>query len=432
MLKKLGLLHVGPAPEMSLELSPRLNLITGDNGLGKTFLLVAAWWALTRSWASEPATPDRSTHQNSSIEWTTSILSEDSPVEKEIGSHSSFDTATNDWSYKGQPASHLALYSLADGSFASYEPVKALTPGSFGAMQATRPALPFFKFSPRQLLDGLKDPSTGTMVCEGLIAHLNQWSLRRSKEYDHFISVLEALSPPDLPLTLGAPLKISLDDDRDYPTIRMPYGQDVPIVHVSAGVRRIVSLAYLLVWTWHSHQRAAKLVQRPPIREVVFLVDEMETHLHPQWQRRIVPALLNVVKSMTGQSDIRAQLIATTHSPLILASVEPEFDEEQDALFHLKLREGGGVALDKMPWAKQGDASHWLVSDAFGLRQARSVQAEEAISAANAWMRGEREGFPPGLDDAEAIHQELLKVLPDLDPFWPRWIVRREKSGGAA
>lgn len=51
--KKLQLSNVGPAPEMALEFGDRLNLITGDNGLGKSFLLDIAWWSLTRRWPSE-------------------------------------------------------------------------------------------------------------------------------------------------------------------------------------------------------------------------------------------------------------------------------------------------------------------------------------------------------------------------------------------
>lgn len=50
MLKRLELENVGPAPRMELNLAPRLNLVTGDNGLGKSFLLDVAWWALTRKW----------------------------------------------------------------------------------------------------------------------------------------------------------------------------------------------------------------------------------------------------------------------------------------------------------------------------------------------------------------------------------------------
>lgn len=50
MLKRLELENVGPASRMELNLAPRLNLVTGDNGLGKSFLLDVAWWALTRKW----------------------------------------------------------------------------------------------------------------------------------------------------------------------------------------------------------------------------------------------------------------------------------------------------------------------------------------------------------------------------------------------
>src|SRR5580698_532117 len=50
MLEHLHLKNVGPAPELTMKLAPRLNLITGDNGLGKTFLLDVAWWALARQW----------------------------------------------------------------------------------------------------------------------------------------------------------------------------------------------------------------------------------------------------------------------------------------------------------------------------------------------------------------------------------------------
>ena len=51
MLKHLNLENVGPSSAMELEFGERLNLITGDNGLGKSFLLDIAWWSMTRKWA---------------------------------------------------------------------------------------------------------------------------------------------------------------------------------------------------------------------------------------------------------------------------------------------------------------------------------------------------------------------------------------------
>ncbi|XXT61167.1 hypothetical protein WMF28_08120 [Sorangium sp. So ce590] len=45
--------------------------------------------------------------------------------------------------------------------------------------------------------------------------------------------------------------------------------------------------------------------------------------------------------------------------------------------------------MRELPWAKRGDAIGWLTSPVFGLEQARSIEAERAIEAAEALMRGE-------------------------------------------
>jgi hypothetical protein len=210
----------------------------------------------------------------------------------------------------------------------------------------------------------------------------------------------------------------------------MPYGQDVPLVHASAGIRRIVALAYLLVSTWQEHIASCELRGEMPAKEIIFLIDEIEAHLHPQWQRRIVPALLNVMEALTGEHNAKVQLIAATHSPLVLAAVEPYFDESRDGVFHLDLLDGG-VRLHEQPWAKQGDVVNWLVSETFGLKQGRSVEAEQAIEAAEAWMRGDRAALPAALSTKEAIHAELLRVLAGHDPFWPRWVVWVEQKAAA-
>jgi len=190
-------------------------------------------------------------------------------------------------------------------------------------------------------------------------------------------------------------------------------------VHASAGMRRILAVAYLLVWAWREHVASSELQGTAPAKEIILLFDEIEAHLHPQWQRLIVPALLQVMDVLTGNHDASVQLIAATHSPLVLASVEPVFDSELDKLFLLEER-AGEVLLREQAWAKQGDVLNWLVSDAFGLDQARSIEAERAIEAAEALMRGE-ESLPAGLETRDAIHAELERVLAGHDVCWPGW-----------
>jgi hypothetical protein len=160
------------------------------------------------------------------------------------------------------------------------------------------------------------------------------------------------------------------------------------------------------------------------------LFDEIEAHLHPRWQRVIVPALLKIGQALTSSTAAYVQLIAATHSPLVLASVEPSLDTEKDKLFSLELTDGM-VSLREKAWAKQGDVINWLVSDSFGLRQGRSIEAEKAIEAAEAWMRDDKKSLPPDLQTRESIHAELVRVLPGHDPFWPRWIVKNDVNGGS-
>ncbi len=70
-LSSIDLSKVGPAATLSFApLASRLNVITGDNGLGKSFLTDIVWWALTETWAgagtwtgfkAQPSDPDDAT-----------------------------------------------------------------------------------------------------------------------------------------------------------------------------------------------------------------------------------------------------------------------------------------------------------------------------------------------------------------------------------
>jgi hypothetical protein len=202
----------------------------------------------------------------------------------------------------------------------------------------------------------------------------------------------------------------------------MPYGEDVPLTHASSGMRRIIALAYLLTWAWHRHEEAAKLRSEEPAREIVFLIDEIESHLHPQWQRRVVPALLRVMDALTGIHKTKTQLIAATHSPLVLASVEPLFNAKQDSWFDLDL-EQRNVILRKREYFRRGEIDNWLTSPAFDLKEPRgSVEAEEAIQEALALVR---QGAPDKAD-IDRVNRLLQSVLGDTDRFWVRWASFRD------
>jgi predicted ATP-binding protein involved in virulence len=55
---------------------------------------------------------------------------------------------------------------------------------------------------------------------------------------------------------------------------------------------------------------------KPLQQEGIVLIDEIDLHLHPSWQRQIIPNLQKIFPS--------CQFIITTHSPQIISHVKPE------------------------------------------------------------------------------------------------------------
>jgi hypothetical protein len=155
---------------------------------------------------------------------------------------------------------------------------------------------------------------------------------------------------------------------------------------------------------------------------MVVMLDELEAHLHPRWQRVILPALLNIDRQLGSQLGV--QFFAGTHSPLVLASLEPWFDIERDRLFHLRLS-GGQVNLEELPWVRYGPVDAWLTSNIFELAQARSKEAEDAIAAAK---RLQLEGDPNAAEVRE-VSGKLSLYLAENDEFWPRWLYFAEQHG---
>jgi predicted ATP-binding protein involved in virulence len=156
---------------------------------------------------------------------------------------------------------------------------------------------------------------------------------------------------------------------------------------------------------------------------MVVLVDEMEAHLHPRWQRAVLPALMSIAEMLAVE--LEAQYIVATHSPLVMASAEAIFNSETDSLVHLDLAGSGEVSLSEIDFIKFGDVSSWLTSPVFELRHARSKEAETAIEEAKALQLQ----VNPSIEKVREVSSRLVKYLAQDDKFWPRWMYFAEKFG---
>lgn len=429
MLKRITTHDIEPT-DLDVTLAPRLNLLAGDNGLGKTFLLDLAWWALTGTWAQRAAIPRRGEGVAPKIQCEIEDASGRTPI---VGSFSFHEqtwersepnqrSPIDNETYRPLPRLEyermkLAISTRADGGFDIWDSYRNAGPLRLPLGAVAWGASRRFSLDPRAVWEGLT-ADDGTTLCNGLIRDWLTWQFQKPSLFELFTRVLAKLSPQaGEVLKPGPPTRVSIEEARDIPTLVLPYGR-VPVTHASAGMRRVLALAYVLVWTWYEHTEAARLMNVAPLRELLLLIDEVDAHLHPTWQRVIVPALFEVFPEI--ERSLNVQVLASTHAPLVLASVETLFDEARDRLHHFALRDGK-IGVEEIPWAKQGDVVNWLVSETFGLHQGRSREAERAIEAAEAFMRGA--STPPELNTREKIHAELQRVLPGHDDFWPRWLV---------
>ncbi len=95
--------------------------------------------------------------------------------------------------------------------------------------------------------------------------------------------------------------------------------------------------------------------ENPLEGEGIILIDEIDLHLHPKWQRMIIPKLLEVFPN--------AQFIISTHSPHVITQVQPE------SLFLLKQTDSGMVA--EQPTESYGKSVERILEDLMGLETTR-------------------------------------------------------------
>lgn len=430
LLASLQIRGTGPAKMIDFEPASRLNLITGDNGLGKTFLLETAWWALTGDWTGEEASalPDINVPRNEPrIRFEISC-----EHSKSSQSTFRFDWRSNLWMGKRAAGTlaGLTVYARVDGSYAIWDPT-----GNLVGTQVIREFNDLIEhLDPRerrrfinrirakeQIILNSREVLEGSAKMEGLLRDWVKWQNRPDRyPFAELCSVLETLSPPDMGVLRPGGIRNLPSSHLEIPTIQHPYG-DVPITQTSAGIKRVISLAYLMVWAWNEHKKISEQIREEPQRRMVILIDELEAHLHPLWQRTILPALIKVGQAL--DSELKIQFIISTHSPMVMASAEPIFDEELDGQFHLAMSSNGEVTFEEKNFVEYGLIDYWLVSPTFSFKYPGSVPAETWIERAQRVQLQEN----PSVDEIKEISQGLSQNVSSTDPFWVHWLFFAEK-----
>ena len=86
----------------------------------------------------------------------------------------------------------------------------------------------------------------------------------------------------------------------------------VPIEAVSQGTSSLMGWVGVLLRRLFDLYESA---EKPREQHALVLIDEIDAHMHPEWQRQLIPKIRELFPNL--------QVIATTHSPLLVPSLKP-------------------------------------------------------------------------------------------------------------
>lgn len=138
----------------------------------------------------------------------------------------------------------------------------------------------------------------------------------------------------------------------------------VPFEALSQGTLSLVS------WTGALLQRLYEVTregQEPTQSAAIVLIDEIDAHMHPAWQRTLVSRLSALFPNI--------QFIATSHSPLMVGSLEPS------QVYRLARDTSGSVIKERPDYVLKGlGVAGLLTSNLFGLDSHLDEPTEDALN----------------------------------------------------
>ncbi len=181
----------------------------------------------------------------------------------------------------------------------------------------------------------------------------NEIRISNSIEYRH--PVLSAVRYAIYSLLGKGYEKLTFKRASDRMTIEK-LGQEIAIEFLSDGEKS------LLAMVGHLSRKLAEDYEDLNASALV-LIDEIELHLHPAWQRMIIPRLT--------QTFPNCQFIVTTHSPQVLSHVDPE-------CIHILDYDGDNVVV-KRPDSSYGLDSNRILEDILGVSK-RPQEIQDRMS----------------------------------------------------
>ena len=174
--------------------------------------------------------------------------------------------------------------------------------------------------------------------------------------------------------------------------VNTPHGE-IYFEYLSSGFKSIIYLLFSTIKEIEFRFKEQNL--KAEDFDGIILIDEIEIHLHPEWQERIVHILKKTFPC--------AQFILTTHSPHVIQTAEP------NQVMALQLDENNNVSLRTDLQTSKYGFKGWTVEeilyDVMGMHTMRSEMYHNLIEKFGKAIDNENE------EEAKSIYAELEQLL---------------------
>jgi predicted ATP-binding protein involved in virulence len=199
---------------------------------------------------------------------------------------------------------------------------------------------------------------------------------------DTFFKILDDMVP-------GFKLQFHSCDTKTFEIQLLTSDGIIPMGYVSQGMNSTIGwVGVLLQRMFEVHEGVAA----PEKKHALLLIDEIDSHLHPEWQQLLVSKIV--------QNFPNLQVIASTHSPLVVGNLDA------GSVFKFT-RHDDNVSVDKLEQSFKGfRADQILTADAFGLESSRSTDWTDR-NKRFAFLLGKTNRSPEEEEEFNALQKQL-------------------------
>ncbi|MEI7869867.1 MAG: TIR domain-containing protein [Candidatus Methylumidiphilus sp.] len=329
------------------------NVILGENGIGKTTLLqvlanmeIMDQWAteeiLTKSFETFLRTGSNDLRVNLCLAINMTLNNSSSKSEKINISY----TLTP----KGIKASNYVPYNSI--IFYAYGANRRLSKNRLGSISNDTTASLFYEQT--ELLNA----EEFLLQMDYTASKQSKYQKKQQRNFELIKNILINLLPQVSDIRISIPDSMTSTPRAEFKT---PDGW-LRLDALSLGYKTMI--AWMVDLAAHMFQRYPDS-PNPIAEPAVVLIDEIDLHLHPKWQRTIMAYL--------SERFVNTQFIVTAHSPLIVQAAE-------NANIAVLKREGDQVVIHQQPQDVKGwRIDQLLTSDLFDLPSARSPHYETLL-----------------------------------------------------